>query len=71
MIDIEQQRQQAQNDNTSPETLTKLANSQYPEVAEAAKLHINFAPEIEDDYEEKAHQIIASGLNNQKSYQST
>lgn len=66
--ELETQLQLANKITTSKKALETLSNSRYPEVAETAKLHINLAGEIIDGYENKAHQIITSGLKDKKSY---
>ena len=50
--------------DTSKKILQKLATSPYPEVAEAAKLHINLVGELTEDYEREITQTIKSKLNN-------
>lgn len=60
--DVEVQLALANNIQTSKKVLERLTQSRDAQVAESARLHVNFAGELTDGYEEKARKVIQGNM---------
>ncbi len=60
--DVEVQLALANNIQTSKKVLERLTQSRDAQVAESARLHVNFAGELTDGYEEKAREVIQRNM---------
>jgi hypothetical protein len=61
--DVEVQLALANNIQTSKKVLERLTQSRDAQVAESARLHVNFAGELTDGYEEKAREVIQGNMS--------
>lgn len=61
--DVEVQLALANNIQTSKKVLERLTQSRDAQVAESARLHVNFAGELTDGYEEKAREVIQENMS--------
>lgn len=60
--DVEVQLALANNIQTSKKVLERLTQSRDAQVAESARLHVNFAYELTEGYEEKAREVIQGNM---------
>ncbi|BAZ13362.1 hypothetical protein NIES4071_52010 [Calothrix sp. NIES-4071] len=61
--DVEVQLALANNIQTSKKVLERLTQSRDAQVAESARLHVNFAGELTEGYEEKAREVIQGNMS--------
>lgn len=61
--DVEVQLALANNIQTSKKVLERLTKSRDAQVAESARLHVNFAGELTEGYEEKAREVIQGNMS--------